>query len=161
MSSTLQYILGLGPAQFNAYFVKQTLVTHPEGRHYLRRHKKQLQTYRVGKILDVVKHSMLGLIDIYNLLPQETVDQPTMKDVQHSLQALLCGVMLRGMDVSQNLLSPRNGRWCNKLNDLRLACAGDESVETMQWGDGTTTGAGDATVCILGWLRFKDHMSKD
>ena len=63
-------VIGEGPGQFAKFFVRMTASNHTNGRENQRRHDKQLVTHRKGKYLDVMGHSILGLIDIYNLLPQ-------------------------------------------------------------------------------------------
>ena len=60
-------VLGLGPDHFRKYIVRADAPLHPEGRNMTSRHNLQLRTYRVGKFLDLMEHSVFGLIDIYNL----------------------------------------------------------------------------------------------
>ena len=70
-------VIGEGPDQFKKYFVRESESRHPDGRENQRRHDKQLISYRKGKFLDIMATSALGLIDVYNLLPQATVDADT------------------------------------------------------------------------------------
>ena len=49
------------------------------------RHDKQLVDIAGSCHLDVVKRSALGLVKVYNLLPQDIVDKRTVKDFQRGL----------------------------------------------------------------------------
>ena len=150
-------VLGLGPKQFHEHFVRATEVLNPEGRTYERRHKLQLETYRKGKYLDLVKNSILGLIDIYNLLPQATVDETTVKGFQHRLQECLREEVRRGNDNWENLYSPRNAIWNNRLYRLNANDGmGSATIATI-----APTTNDSAHGCITRWLSFKDSMSKD
>ena len=48
-------VLGLGPEHFHEFFVQTGVVFHPDGGSYERSHKLQLETFRNGKYLDVIK----------------------------------------------------------------------------------------------------------
>ena len=78
-----------GPEQIHEFFELEPNSTHPTGRSSLRRHDKQLKTYRRGKFLETTAKSILGLIDIYNMLPQELVDIKNVRAFQSRLQAIL------------------------------------------------------------------------
>ena len=67
-------VLREGPGQIHEYIELEPDSSHPTGRSNLRRHDKQLKTYRRGKFLETTAKSILGLIDIYNMLPQELID---------------------------------------------------------------------------------------
>ena len=60
-----------------------------QGRNAKRRHSLQLQTFRKGKFLETTGRSILGLVDIYNLLPQEFIDHIDVHEFQRELQSLL------------------------------------------------------------------------
>ena len=81
-------VLGQGPEQLRKYFI---LVEgrHPTGRNSLRRHGKQIATFRSGTFLETTTHSILGLVDIYNLLPPAMVDTDNVHTFQAKLQALM------------------------------------------------------------------------
>ena len=57
-------VIGEGPHQFAKYFVQKNAGDRSGGRESLRRHDKQLVTHRTGKFLDLLSHSILGLVDI-------------------------------------------------------------------------------------------------
>ena len=61
-------VLGKGPDHFNKHFVQAPAAKRPEGREAIRSHNYQLVSFRQGKYLELVSHSVLGLVDIYNLL---------------------------------------------------------------------------------------------
>ena len=67
-------VLGKGPAQFGALFEREVTCNNPDGRENRLKHSKQLKSHRVGKYLDVLAHSALGLTDVYNLLPGYIVE---------------------------------------------------------------------------------------
>ena len=53
------------------------------------RHNKQLVQHPIGNLLCIVDRSAIGLIKIYNMLPQEVVDQLTVKQFQTHLSKML------------------------------------------------------------------------
>ena len=149
-------VLGLGPLQFSEFFVRNTSAGNPEGRENLRRHRRQLRTYRDGKYLNLVKQSVLGLIDIYNLLPEALVLIEELHKFQRGLQDLMREEASRGIGMWRNLLSPRNEIWNNRLHQYRCQCpmGGADVTDGL-----ATTGAVNA--CMTGWFTFKDRMSND
>jgi hypothetical protein len=62
---------------------------NPEGRVALHSHARQLKTCRSGNFLDVVAHSFLGALDVYNLLPEYVFVAKAVKDSQDRLQQIL------------------------------------------------------------------------
>ena len=82
-------VSGKGPHQIRKVFVPDAASTHPTGRSTLRRHTKQLRTYRNGHFLESTAKSIFGLIDVYNMLPQEMVDTECVHKFQGQLQGLL------------------------------------------------------------------------
>ena len=110
-------VIGLGPDHFRQYFRLATKSSNPNGRENKRRHSFQLETYRTGKYLKVLTHSVLGLIDIYNLLPVYVVEGQTVKSFQQRLQQLLKVVAMDGMLGWRHLYSPRNIIFDNALRD--------------------------------------------
>ena len=79
----------LGPEQIRKFFVIDAVANHLDGRSALRRHDKQLATYRNGKFLETTAKSIFGLIDVYNLLPQWIVDASDVHTFQAKLQDML------------------------------------------------------------------------
>ena len=45
-------------------------------------HSRQLRSYRTGRYLDVVAHSLLGAIDVYNILPEFVVEANNVSEFQ-------------------------------------------------------------------------------
>ena len=97
---------GLGPEQIRKYFVLSSDNVHSTGRNHLRRHDKQLQTYRTGHFLQTTAFSILGLIDVYNLLPSGITETTDVHIFQAKLQALLM-MHAASNDNRENLYSPR------------------------------------------------------
>ena len=89
-------VIGGGPDHFKQHFVRAPSSLRPEGRDSQRRHDRQLLSHRHGDFLQVVTHSVLGLVDIYNLLPQYVVNATTVKLFQHRLQELLKALITGG-----------------------------------------------------------------
>ena len=110
-------VLGLGPGQFDKYFVANT-----SGRGSIRvserRHNTQLISLRTGNYLDMFKNSICGAIDIYNLLPQYVVDAGTVSTFQHRLQELLKTQIACTTCEWELLYSPRKAIWNNHLRRL-------------------------------------------
>ena len=98
-------VLGLGPDQFHKFFRRNWAARVSKTRLARRRHDKQLVDPRQGQFSEQLRRSALGLVAIYNLLPQEVVDAPTVSLFQSQLQALL-GVAMRRSSW-QELFSPR------------------------------------------------------
>ena len=82
-------VLGLGPAQFKDLFVPLGVAANPCGKTTARRHNRQLMTHREGKYLDIIKCSVLGLVDIYNVLPEYVVEAQTVHIFQRRLQEIV------------------------------------------------------------------------
>ena len=66
--------------------------TDHHGRESERRHNKQLETFCKGSFLDIAAHSILGLVDVYNLLPTFMVEATTVKEFQKRLQRMMCEI---------------------------------------------------------------------
>ena len=115
-------VIAEGPRQFSKYFVRDHQCTHPNGRKANRTHDKQLQTHRRGRFLDVMSHSLLGLVDIYNMLPQYTVEAPTVSEFQKRLQLMAMEMASSDEPGWPGVYSPRNALWNNKL------------LHTYNWG---------------------------
>ena len=115
-------VLGEGPQQFSKYFVRQSLSVRPGGREAARKHDRQLVSQRVGKFLDVLSHSVLGLVDVYNLLPQHVVNAPTVSNFQKRLQTLLMEMASTGEAGWKQLYCPRKTLWNNPLRKMPDWC---------------------------------------
>ena len=112
-------VLEEGPSQFAKYFIRKTFSTRPLGREANRRHDKQLMTHRTGKFLDITSHSLLGLVDIYNLLPQYTVNATTVSDFQKRLQKMMMELASNNAPGWKDIYSPRNTLWNNRLRQMQ------------------------------------------
>ena len=110
-------VLGEGPAQIQKYFQLSSENLHPNGRNLLRRHNRQLSSYRKGKFLETTARSILGLVDVYNMLPQKIVDAGSVKIFQGMLQGLMkeqgCSA-----DDWETLFSPRHALHAHPLARL-------------------------------------------
>ena len=62
------------------YFVRGPTPVRPCGREAMKHHDKLLMPHRTGKILNVLSHSLLGLVDVYNILPKLVVDAATVSE---------------------------------------------------------------------------------
>ena len=102
----------------------------PEGREASKCHNKQLMTHRTGKFLDLLSHSILGLVDIYNLLPQYVVDAKDVSDFQKILQKLIMEMASKNELGWQQLYSQRNTLWNNRLRKMQDWCPNAASMET-------------------------------
>jgi len=99
-------VLGLGPDQFQKFFRRNWAGCVSKTRLARRRHDKQLVDPRQGQFSEQLRRSALGLVAVYNLLPQEVVDVPTVSLFQGQLQAMLRDVAMR-CSSWQELFSPR------------------------------------------------------
>ena len=109
-------VLGLGPTHFHQYFRPASTPTNPNGKTTARRHKHKLETHRAGGFLEVVKNSVLGMVDIYNILPAYVVDAPTVHLFQRRLQEIACIEATNEQRGWQCTYSPRNSIWNNRLH---------------------------------------------
>ena len=97
-----------GPEQVRKFFALVEEQNRSTGRNAMRRHRMQLQTYRKGKFLEVTGRSIRGLIDIYNMLPQELVDIEDVGAFQSRLQAILKKLAATNAPNWETLFSPRH-----------------------------------------------------
>ena len=101
-------VLGDGPEQLKQFFHRS-----PEGprtcksRLAARRHNKQLVDPRNCGFLEIKRRSALGLVAVYNLLPQVAVDITSVKAFQSQLQNIVKRELHLQNPEWQQLLSPR------------------------------------------------------
>ena len=101
-------VLGDGPPQFSKYFELDTgydsgySTRLAEGKH-----SKHLKKLRTTSSSEVMKRSILGLIAIYNMLPEEVVMCSETSDFQTALQDLVKIRAVAGCDDWKLTLSPR------------------------------------------------------
>ena len=68
---------------------------------------KRLHDYLDGGHNELLRRSLFGLPQVYNKLPQKTVDQPTVKAFQRELQRLVQKDLRAGRDDWENRLNLR------------------------------------------------------
>ena len=99
-------VLNLGPPIFRDYVVFDSVDLRRSSRE--RRHNRQLVEFRnSGRKLDVMRRSFLGLVSVYNLLPERIVAASTVCEFQGELQAALKDSATTGNVQWQFLFSPR------------------------------------------------------
>ena len=139
-------VLGLGPTQFSEHF-KPAAAKNYMGREAVRRHGRQLQTHRQGQYLEILGNSILGLIDVYNLLPTHMVNESTVTGFQTELQKYLVKAATSEVHEWQNMYSPRLAIYAHPLRKNALATNGAIT-------DFATMEDGVDNKCNSGWLRF-------
>ena len=113
-------VLGDGPDHFRKFFIIEGGNVHPGGREDVRRHSFQLQTYRRGHFLELASNSILGLVDIYNLLPASVVAAKTVRNFQQRLQGMLKVSASEEQTNWDMLFSPRSTLFNHKLREVRV-----------------------------------------
>ena len=81
-------VLRIGPPQFWEFF-RLDPAPSAASRRRLARHRYQLVEWPAGRNFDVMRRSALGMIRVYNILPQSVVEQRTVKEFQSALTALV------------------------------------------------------------------------
>ena len=147
-------VLGKGPEQVRKYFARSDAPKHPEGRQALRRHSKQLDTYRNGKFLDTTAFSLLGLIDVYNLLPEEIVQMECVHKFQRGLQDILKLAISNGLPKWEMMFSPRITLHLHPLRMLLTECKSGGHGEGDMEPAVLVEPAAPRNNCISSWLRF-------
>ena len=140
-------IIGCGPPQFKEFFKLDLTFRNPTGRECERRHNRQLVTHRTGNFLEILANSILGLVDVYNLLPGHIVEMNTVSNLQKALQKHLIEMAKINQPGWQNTFSPRLAIYAHPLR------------KTMRSGNGyvnkicAATNMTNANItCIDGWL---------
>ena len=80
-----------------------------------KRHDKQLEDHRVGRFTELLRRSALGLVSVYNLLPEKVVAQKEVKHFQRELANLLKERAVEGCEDWQQTFSPRVPLWKHPL----------------------------------------------
>lgn len=114
-------VIGFGPR----YFRLAPPLNHSDGKETQRRHNRQLNTHRKGHFLDIVTDSALGLVDVYNLLPQLIVDADDVSTFQKRLQVNLIDESERGTLDWKEMYSPRRTIFALPLRDRMGPCNND------------------------------------
>ena len=102
-------VLGFGPPQFLDWFPLAPAVVRPATRLNARRHNKQVVDFCDWNHPTLLARSVLGLVREYNLLPQATVDAPTVKEFQSRLQRLVRNEAQRGSSSWSRCLARSGG----------------------------------------------------
>ena len=77
--------LGKGPEHFRAFF-KFATTPRSSTRAGSRMHNKQLVDIRDGSFLEIERRSVLGLIGVYNRLPEDIISANEVKVFERNLQ---------------------------------------------------------------------------
>ena len=112
--------IGAGPCHFQAFFQKST-TTNPRTntRRTALLHNKQLVNPLEGKFLEIARRSALGLVSVYNLLPQDLVDCTNVKAFQRLLQNLAKDTCRRNVFKWEQIFSPRVDFYTHPLLKFR------------------------------------------
>ena len=70
---------------------------------------------RDGSFLEIIRRSVLGLIAVYNILPQEVVDSENVSEFQSALQTLLKSRARAGLSDWRETFSPRTPMYMHPL----------------------------------------------
>ena len=123
-----------------------------EGRGALFSHSRQLVSHRRGNFLQLVAHSALGLVDVYNLLPEYIVMATTVRMFQRRLQELVKVAVQEEVQDWANLFSPRKALFNHELRRWRR-WEGTRNIRTVL----PVTETGPVLTAIAGvtnWLAF-------
>ena len=107
-------VLGQGPPHFRSIFILYPGSGRTSGRRRL--HNKQLEDPRKGAFSEQLRRSALGLVAIYNLLPQDAVDLPSVSAFQAFLQNLANVAACVGRPGWDSFFSPRTPLYRHPLN---------------------------------------------
>ena len=108
-------VLGHGPPHFKRFIV---FVEGPSRglRSSEQRHSLQLKSMIDGTQKEITRRSMLGMIDVYNILPCAIVDQsPSVQVFQSLLQQMVTEAATSDTDAWQRLLSSRHPLYMHPL----------------------------------------------
>ena len=115
-------VLGKGPKQLSQFFVEDE---ETRGRSRTRleanRHRLQLKSHCGGNHTDYLRRSVLGAVDVYNLLPPYIVEQECdVSKFQAKLQELVLARALAGCSDWAFSLSPRVPLHAHPLRSVLL-----------------------------------------
>ena len=105
-----------GPLNFKEFFRLNPQLDHS------RAHDLQLISWRDGSESRMLAQSALGLVDIWNELPEFVVTAPTVQDFQRALSRMLSRQAELDAVGCWDLLSPRNIFACRDLEPSLLRC---------------------------------------
>lgn len=96
-----------GPPHFWSYFCRDSRPQLRQSGRHQRRHSMHLVECARGRDLDIMRRSALGMIRVYNLLPQDTVSEQSVSSFQHNLIDLVRDRVVASDNRWNYLLSPR------------------------------------------------------
>jgi len=145
-------VLGLGPKHFLKFIQRADESNHPTGRVAMHSHDKQLRSYRTGNFLQIIAHSILGAIDVYNLLPQYVIAAMDVSTFRNRLQQILKVAARDRVPGWTTILFNRHWMFRHPLLDF----SGFNGMESRAGGDNKDGGVkrDDAHTCIEGWINF-------
>ena len=108
-------VLKKGPSQFQQWFyaASRQVPVH-NTRRQGRLHTKQLHDWLAQRDTETLRRSALGLVRVYNELPQEAVDATSVKDFQSCLQDQLKELASKELDNWENTFNLRKKSWTQK-----------------------------------------------
>ena len=105
-------VLGRSPPHFsNWFFLADCVPPAHNTRAQEKKHNKQLYDWLATRDTELLRRSALGLVRVYNKLPQEAVNKKTVKDFQSWLQKYVAEEAQKGTNDWQNLLNLRKRSW--------------------------------------------------
>ena len=108
--------LGKGPSHFKRFFrLKQHQPQAFWTRLAERRHDRQLESESLPNCPELLRRSALGLVQVYNLLPQKVVSSKCVRNFQKQLQELVVERAASDCEDWQHTLSPRVPWWRHAL----------------------------------------------
>ena len=101
----------------------------------------------------MVAHSLLGAIDVYNILPDYVVEANNVSEFQNRLQQMLkIGASERHLDWT-TMLSNRHLTFRHPVLQFQ-GFTGFAKKKKVATPDGTNVGSIATTNCVNGWLQF-------
>ena len=146
-------VLDMGPQHFKQVFRRCTVSTTKPTRN---RHGKQLATHRNCNFLEVLADSILGLTDVYNLLPECIVEATTLSNFQTLLQQMVKAAAAGGSPYWKDLLSPRRVLHSHPLKDW----FGWAPPAIINHGCNANRGNEKTKKCMTAWLDFTSNNNK-
>ena len=97
-----------GPPELWKFFRREVSHSYRRSVRFSHRHSRCLIEWAAGSNLEIMRRSALGMIRVYNLLPEELVDKVDLKEFQRGLTQLVRDRVTAGDHRWRFLLSPRH-----------------------------------------------------
>ena len=111
-------VLGYGPLHFREYIRLAEQPNRGVTRRTAQSHRLQLCSIIDGTQKEIARRSLLGMVDVYNILPASIVERSAcVKSFQASLQELISDCAAAETDGWQRLLSPRHTLYNHPLKE--------------------------------------------